>query len=104
VYLAVRQQRPGGIRSPRLWQPLTLAYNLTIDQRLPGNSLLDVAYVGSSTSQLTDNGEGIQGSNFAALADMNKTPIGALYKPDPNVLSATYGQVAANPENVGKIP
>jgi hypothetical protein len=85
-------------------QPLTLAYNLTIDQRLPGNSLLDVAYVGSSTSQLTDNGEGIQGSNFAALADMNKTPIGALYKPDPNVLSKTYGQVAANPENVGKDP
>jgi len=85
-------------------QPLTYAYNLTIDQRLPGNSLLDVAYVGSSTSQLTDNGEGIQGSNFAALADMNKTPQGALYKPDPNVLSAAYGKVAANPEQVNKDP
>ncbi len=85
-------------------QPLTYAYNLTIDQRLPWNSLLDVAYVGSNTTQLTDNGEGIQGSNFAALADMNKTPLGALYKPDPNVLSAAYGKVAGNPEQVNKDP
>jgi hypothetical protein len=81
-------------------QPLTYAYNLTIDQRLPGNSLLDIAYVGSHTNQLTNNGEGIQGSNFAALADQNKTPIGALFKPDPNIYSAAYGKTANNPEKV----
>ena len=33
-------------------QPLTYAYNFTIDQRLKWNTVLDVAYVGSSTSQL----------------------------------------------------
>ena len=85
-------------------QPLTFAYNLTIDQRLKWNSLLDIAYVGSDTSQLSDNSEGIEGSNFSALADQNKTPLGALYKPDPNVLSAAYGKTAANPENVAVDP
>ena len=48
-------------------QPLTYAYNLTVDQRLKWNSVLDIAYVGSQTSQLSDNSEGIEGSNFAAL-------------------------------------
>jgi hypothetical protein len=62
-------------------QPLTLAYNLTIDQRLKWNSLLDIAYVGSSTSKLSDDSEGIQGSNYSALADQNKTPLGAFSSP-----------------------
>jgi hypothetical protein len=80
-------------------QPLTFAYNLTIDQRIKWNSVLDVAYVGSSTSQLSDNSEGIEGSNFAALADQNKTPIGAFFKADP-----VTGIVSTNPENLGNNP
>ncbi len=76
-------------------QPLTFAYNLTIDQKLKWNSQLEVAYVGNSTSQLSDNSEGIEGSNFAALADQNKTPIGSLFKPDP-----VTGVLSTNPENV----
>ena len=80
-------------------QPLTYAYNLTIDQRLKWNSVLDIAYVGSQTSQLSDNSEGIEGSNFAALADMNKTPIGAFFKPDP-----VTGVLSTNPENLGTNP
>jgi hypothetical protein len=80
-------------------QPLTYAYNLTIDQRLKWNSVLDVAYVGSSTSQLSDNSEGIEGSNFAAVADQNKTPIGAFFKPDP-----VTGVLSTNPENLGTNP
>jgi hypothetical protein len=80
-------------------QPLTFAYNLTIDQRLKWNSLLDVAYVGSSTSQLSDNSEGIEGSNYAAVADQNKTPIGAFFKPDP-----VTGVLSTNPENLGTNP
>lgn len=80
-------------------QPLTYAYNLTIDQRLKWNSLLDIAYVGSQTSQLSDNSEGIEGSNFAALADKNKTPIGAFFKPDP-----VTGVLSTNPENLGTNP
>ena len=76
-------------------QPLTFAYNLTIDQRLKWNSLLDVAYVGSSTSQLSDASEGIEGSTFSAVADQNKTPVGAFFKPDP-----VTGVTSTNPENL----
>jgi hypothetical protein len=76
-------------------QPITYAYNFTVDQRLPWNSLLDLAYVGSSTSQLSDNSEGIEGSNFAAVADQNKTPIGAFFGPDP----VTGNPSSTNPEN-----
>jgi len=80
-------------------QPLTYAYNLTVDQRLKWNSVLDIAYVGSQTSQLSDNSEGIEGSNFAALADQNKTPLGAFFKPDP-----VTGVLSTNPENLGTNP
>ena len=75
-------------------QPLTIAYNFTIDQRLKWNTILDVAYVGSKTSQLLDVSEGIEGSNFTAVADQNKTPIGAFFKPDPKT-----GVLSTNPEN-----
>ena len=80
-------------------QPLTYAYNLTIDQRIKWNTVLDIAYVGSSTSQLSDDSEGIEGSNFAALADQNKTPTGAFFKPDP-----ITGVLSTNPENLGNNP
>lgn len=76
-------------------QPLTYAYNLTIDQKLPWTSQLEVAYVGSKTSQLVDAGEDIEGSTFNELANQNKTPIGALFAPDP-----VTGITATNPENV----
>ena len=80
-------------------QPLTYAYNFTIDQRLKWNSVLDLAYVGSSTSQLSDNSEGIEGSNYAAIADQNKTPVGAFFNPDP-----VTGVRSTNPENLGTNP
>ena len=80
-------------------QPLTYAYNFTIDQRLKWNSVLDLAYVGSSTSQLSDNSEGIEGSNYAAIADQNKTPLGAFFNPDPDT-----GVRSTNPENLGTNP
>ena len=80
-------------------QPLTYAYNLTIDQRLKWNTILDIAYVGSNTHQLSDDSEGIEGSNFAALADQNKTPLGAFFKPDP-----ITGVQSTNPENLGTNP
>lgn len=79
--------------------PVTYSYNFTIDQRLKGNTLLDVAYVGSSSSQILDNGETIEGSSFSALADQNKTPIGAFFRPDPKT-----GVISPNPENIGVNP
>jgi len=80
-------------------QPLTYAYNFTIDQRVKWNSIVDIAYVGSKTSQLSDDSESIEGSSFSALADQNKTPIGAFFKPDP-----ITGVVSTNPENLGANP
>lgn len=78
-------------------QPMTQAYNLTIDQRLPWNSLFEIAYVGSQTSQLSTNGQDNQGSNFSELANQNKTPLGAFFQPDP-----VTGITSTNPENLGQ--
>ncbi len=76
-------------------QPVTYAYNFTIDQRLPWNSQFEIAYVGSQTSQIADAGEDNEGSTFNELANQNKTPIGALFAADP-----VTGIIATNPENV----
>ncbi len=76
--------------------PVTYAYNLTIDQQLRWNTMLEVAYVGNSSSQINDNGAAISSAgSFPEQADQNKTPIGALFLPDP-----VTGLVASNPENV----
>ncbi|MHB8303275.1 MAG: carboxypeptidase-like regulatory domain-containing protein [Acidobacteriaceae bacterium] len=75
--------------------PLTYAYNLTVDQQLPWNSVFEVAYVGSSSSEINDNGQAINGAGNAAYANQNKTPIGAFFKADPRT-----GLIATNPENL----
>jgi len=80
-------------------QPMTQAYNLTIDQRLPWNSQLEVAYVGNQTSQLPNAAEDIEGSTFSELANQNKTPIGAYFSKDP-----ITGFLSTNPENLGQNP
>ena len=75
--------------------PLTYAYNLTVDEELPWQSVLEVAYVGNSSSEMNDNGEAISGSGFSAYANQNKTPLGAFFGPDPRT-----GLIAKNPENL----
>jgi len=75
--------------------PITYAWNLTIDRRFKWNTLLDIAYVGNTSSQILDNGETIQGSGFTSLADQNKAPIGAFFLPDPKT-----GVTSDNPENL----
>ncbi len=86
-------------------QPMSQAYNFTIDQRLPWNSQIEVAYVGSSTSQLPDAAEDYEGSTFNELANQNKTPIGALFSPDPKtgVLSTNPEDLQENPTGSGEI-
>ena len=80
-------------------QPMTQAYNFTIDQRLPWNSQLDVAYVGNKTSQLPNAAEDVEGSTFSELANQNKTPISAFFANDP-----VTGLLSTNPENLGENP
>jgi Carboxypeptidase regulatory-like domain len=80
-------------------QPMTQAFNLTVDQRLPWNSQLEVAYVGSQTSQLVNGGEDIESASYVEVTNQNKMPIGALFSPDP-----VTGHTATNPENVACDP
>jgi hypothetical protein len=88
-----------GLDASDYGQPMTQAYNLTIDQRLPWSSQVEVAYVGSKTSQLVDDGEDISGSNYGELANVNKMPVGSLFTADP-----VTGKLSTNPENVGQNP
>jgi hypothetical protein len=88
-----------GLDASNYGQPMTQAYNLTIDQKLPWNTQLEVAYVGNQSSQLVDNGEDIEGASDNEAANQNKMPIGALFTPDP-----VTGIVSTNPENVAENP
>lgn len=88
-----------GLDASDYGQPMTQAYNLTIDQKLKWNTQLEVAYVGNQSSQLVDDGEDTEGSNFGEVANQNKMPIGALFTPDP-----ITGVTSTNPENVQKNP
>ena len=62
--------------------------------------MLDVGVRGKPDQpKLPDISEGIEGSNFNALGDVNKTPIRAFFKPDP-----VTGVLSTNPENLGANP
>jgi len=76
-------------------QPKTYAYNFTIDQKFKWHTQFDLAYVGSRTNELSDASEGIEGSVFNAVADANKTKLGALFLPDP-----VTGVLSTNPEKL----
>jgi hypothetical protein len=76
--------------------PTTYAWNFTVDRQLPLKSLLEVAYVGnSSKNELMGSqvdGVGLGGSGFT---NVNKVPLGGLFKPDP-----VSGKAApADPDN-----
>lgn len=76
--------------------PTTYSYNLTITQRIPFKSLLEVSYVGNqSHNVLIGGGSGATLGSGTPLINVNKTPIGAFFKPDP-----VTGVTAPNPENV----
>jgi hypothetical protein len=59
--------------------------------------------VGNQTSELPNAAEDIEGSTFSELANQNKTPIGALFSPDPKtgVLATNPENVTCNPKNLG---
>jgi hypothetical protein len=84
--------------------PLTYSYNFTIDQRLPWNMLLDVAYVGNRALHLADNGQdGVATGNFA---NQNKNPLhayGQLVGGNwvGNADTFAGNKVVCNPENLG---
>jgi hypothetical protein len=78
--------------------PYVNSYNLTISQQTSFNSLLEVAYVGNSASDLLMGGETISGSGFADYTNVNKVPIGGFFAPDP-----VTGLYAIDPANLGRL-
>jgi len=78
--------------------PLTYAWNLTVDRQLPWRTMLEVAYVGNSSHHLLmggqSDGSGIGGSEFV---NVNKIPFGGLFKQDP----VTGVKAPADPDNTG---
>jgi hypothetical protein len=76
--------------------PTTYAYNLTISQRIPFNSLLEISYVGNQSKQvLVGGGSSATLGSGSPYINVNKEPLGVLFKPDP-----VTGITAPNPENV----
>ena len=72
-------------------QPYTDSYSFTIAQRTPWSGLLEVAYVGNSTSDIPNGGNG--GSIGSNSDNINKVPVGAMLASknggtDPNLLIA----------------
>ncbi len=78
--------------------PQTYSWNLTIDRKLPWNSMLDVAYVGNSTDHLLMGGES-SGTNIGGLeyTNVNKIPLGGLFGADP----VTGAAAPTDPDNTG---
>lgn len=76
--------------------PLTYAWNLTVDRQLPWQTILEVAYVGNSTHHmLMDEGTDSVGIGGSEFVNQNKIPLGGLFKPDP----VTGAAAPADPEN-----
>jgi len=78
------------------YDPVSYSYNLTISQRAPLHSLVEVAYVGNQSKHILIGG----GSDATLTAgtpytNLNKEPLGVLFKADPKT-----GIVAPNPEDV----
>jgi len=68
--------------------PLTTNYSLTMTQVLPRNVSVSLGYVGNHSSYLLDdNGSG------PTISNINAIPLGGLFQPDPNPMSAFYQQV-----------
>jgi hypothetical protein len=76
-------------------QPVTYNYNFSVDQTLPGNSLIEISYVGNQTKhEFTGGGGGASnGGGNADLSNQDGILPGGLYLPNPNTSSPLYGDV-----------
>ena len=81
---------PAAVDSKDDKQPYTDSYSFTIAQRTPASGLLEVSYVGNSTSDIPNAGNG--GTIGANSMNINLVPVGALLSSrnggvDPNSLN-----------------
>jgi hypothetical protein len=75
--------------------PTTYMYNFTVDQQLPWQSVLEVAYVGNQSNNVLIGGGSSAVLSGGDYLNVNKMPLGALFNADP-----VTGVVAADPENI----
>ncbi len=61
-------------------EPRVRTYNLSVDQRLPGKMLLEIAYVGNVSDKLLNDGS----TQNTTLDDLNSLAVGALFRAQPN--------------------
>jgi hypothetical protein len=81
---------PAAVDSRNDKQAYTDSYSFTIAQQLPWSSLVEISYVGNSTSDIPNNGNG--GSISTNSDNINKVPVGAMLSSrnggvDPNSLN-----------------
>ncbi len=76
--------------------PLTTSYNFTISQELKWRTLLQIGYVGNSSTNVLMGGQNSVGSG-GDIINRNKMPLGALFLPDP-----VTGVISPDPQNIGK--
>ncbi len=70
-------------------QPLTTNYSFNVDQTLPGNSNLELSYVGNQSSHTFTEGN---------LSNQNYIPLGGLFQPDP--ITGAVTQPSSSQQNV----
>ena len=71
-------------------QPQVKTYNVSVDQRLAGNMLLEIAYVGNNSNHILNDGS----SQTTTLDDLNSLPVGSLFGPQPDTRGFTnVGQI-----------
>ena len=76
--------------------PTTYSYNFTVSQRAKWNTIFEASYVGNQTKHiLLGGGSDATLTAGTAYTNLNKEPLGALFKPDP-----VTGILAPNPEDV----
>jgi hypothetical protein len=88
-------------------RPIYYQFNLTADQRLKWNSLLEVAYVGSESRNLAsyDTQSGGSTNGYNGSADLNVLPLGAYFQPtfSLGLLSAANSGIIVAPSSAGDI-
>ncbi|MGO9011745.1 MAG: carboxypeptidase regulatory-like domain-containing protein [Bryobacteraceae bacterium] len=70
--------------------PYTWTYNVTIDQRLPGRSVLELQYTGNHSY------DELNQSNNGNLSNLDVVPLGGFFQPDP--LTGAPGATINQPE------
>jgi hypothetical protein len=75
-------------------EPVTNNYSLSVAQRLPGKTILQISYVGNNSNSLMDNGT----TQAVVLNNINAIPVGYLFTPTAAAaINAGAGYDACNP-------